>query len=344
MAEITTDILENDILKRWPGVLESLLKDHTTQKKIIWATDMYVEKYGESYSFDNEIQIEQITGKFGEVIKPRSVKSREEQEFRVRDKAEVFTPSWICNEQNNLIDEAWFGRKNVFNTEIITDEGFHIWEPTTGNIVFPEGKTWKDYVRDTRLEITCGEAPYLVSRYDTTTGKVIPVENRIGLLDRKLRVVSENTDKSGDWLDWAQVAYHNTYGYEWQGDNLLLARENLLYTFIDFYVAKFGKEPLAKSINHIAYIISWNIWQMDGLRFVIPGSCHDEVSKNPTTIQIDMFAETQQSQQLPKATPCPGCAEDNPHKHNGIYCLVKDWNAKNKEKEKIKFIDLIKNI
>ena len=27
----------------------------------------------------------------------------------IRGKAEVFTPSWVCNCQNNLVDDAWFG-------------------------------------------------------------------------------------------------------------------------------------------------------------------------------------------------------------------------------------------
>jgi hypothetical protein len=39
------------------------------------------------------------------------------------------------------------------------------------------------------MEISCGEAPYLVSRYDTVSGNIISVDDRIGLLDRKLRVV-----------------------------------------------------------------------------------------------------------------------------------------------------------
>ena len=43
---------------------------------------------------------------------------------------------------------------------------------------------------DNRMEITCGEAPYLVSRYDTTTGEPIPIGRRIGLLDRKLCVIN----------------------------------------------------------------------------------------------------------------------------------------------------------
>lgn len=342
MAEPTTDILENDILRRWPEVLQTLLIDHTTHRNIIWATDMYVAKFGEDYSFSNEIKVEQITGDFGEVIKPRAVKPKEEQEFRVKDKAEVFTPSWICNAQNNLIDEAWFGRKDVFNKVVTLDDGSQTWESTHDPISFPEGKTWKDYVRDTRLEITCGEAPYLVSRYDTTTGDVIPVERRIGLLDRKLRVVSENTETSGDWLTWAQTAYQNIYGYEWQGDNLLLARENLLYTFIDYYITKFGKEPLMKSVNYIAYIISWNLWQMDGLKFVVPCSCHNVESKNQDGPQLDIFGTEVPVQLSLKIMPCPGCVEDNMYKHNGLYCLIRDWHTK--DKKKVRYIDLFKHL
>ncbi|MBQ1653832.1 MAG: hypothetical protein II060_08595, partial [Bacteroidales bacterium] len=276
MIEIATDILEDEILRRWPVALEKLLIDHTTHKNIIWATDMYVEKYGESYSFDKEIKIEQITGKYGEVIKPRSVKSKEEQDFRVKDKAEVFTPSWICNAQNNLIDEAWFGRKNVFNTEIITEDGNHTWEPTAEPISFPEGKTWKNYVRDTRLEITCGEAPYLANRYDAVTGEYNDVAKfRIGMLDRKLRIVSENVKDSKEWILWAKIALRSTYGFEWQGDNLLLAREALFFTFEEHYVEQFGEKKFNQNkmriMPGVAYIVSWNLWQMDGLTYGLPG-------------------------------------------------------------------------
>ena len=240
--------------------------------------------------------------------------------------AEVFTPSWVCNAQNNLIDEAWFGRKDVFNVE---DSEKHTWQTLPNKIAFPEGKTWKDYVRATRWEITCGEAPYLVSRYDTTTGAFIPLDERIGLLDRKLRIVSENTATSGEWLDMAQEAYMHTYGYEWQGDNLLLAREALLWTFIEYYQAKFGKMPLLKSLNYIAYIISWNIFQMDGLKGVVPDSCHSQ-----TVVSGGLFEERTE-----RIIPCPGCEKDDIHHHNGIYCLIRDW-ANNKKK--IRFIDLIK--
>ena len=328
------DILENEIREKYPEVLEILLRDHTTQKNIFWATNNYRE-LGRGYEYDSPILPELITGERGHIIMPRVKKDKLLQQMRIRDMAEVFTPLWICNAQNNLIDDAWFGRKNVFNTEVIIFDGSHSWKPNPVKITFPDNKTWKDYVRDTRLEMTCGEAPYITSRYDTTTGEYIPVENRIGLLDRKLRVVSENVENTSEWLEAAQTAYKNTYAFEWQGDSLLLAREAMLYTFIDNYIQKFRKPPQLRSIRYIAYIISWNVWQMDGLKGVVPNSCSTKITTEP-----NLFGEIEI-----KETSCEGCLKDNIRQHNGIYCLIKDWGAKdtatNKKGKKIRFIDLI---
>ena len=319
------DIREDDLSAISPEVLATLLRDHTTGRNIFWATHDY-EALGSAYDYHAQILPELITGEHGMVIRPRVLKPKENQTDRSKDMAEVFTPSWVCNAQNNLVDEAWFGRKDVFNTE---DNENHTWQTNPLKITFPEGKTWKDYVRSTRMEMTCGEAPYLVSRYDATTGELIPLDERIGLLDRKLRIVSENTETSGDWLDWTQEAYKNIYGFEWQGDNLLLAREALLWTFIENYQAKFGKSPLIKSINYIAYIISWNLWQMDGLKGVVPDSCRNGITE---TIQT-LFGEEEQT------VNCAGCQQDDIRRHNGTYCLIRDWPN---NKKKIRFIDLIK--
>ena len=319
------DIKEDDLLTLSAEVLNTLLRDHTTGKNIFWATHDY-EVLGRQYNYHSEILPELITGEHGMVIRPRVLKSKEQQTDRAKDMAEGFTPSWVCNAQNNLVDEAWFGRKNVFNVENSTN---HTWQSNPDKIEFPEGKTWKDYVRATRMEITCGEAPYLVSRYDTTTGEPIPLQERIGLLDRKLRVISENVDVSGEWLEWTQIAYKHTYGFEWQGDNLLLAREALLWTFIEYFQAKFCKAPLVKSINYIAYIISWNLFQMDGLKGVVPESCRNGVTEKIQTL----FGDEEQ------IVNCIGCQQENIRKHNGTYCLIRDW-ANNKKK--IRFIDLIK--
>ena len=327
-------IWENDLLELSAEVLDILLQDHTTGKNIFWATQDY-EALGKEYDYHSQILPKLITGDRGMVIRPRVLKSKENQTDRAKDMAEVFTPSWVCNAQNNLVDEAWFGSKNVFNTEDTTN---HTWTANSGKIEFPEGKTWKDYVSSTRMEITCGEAPYLVSRFDATTGDIIPLQNRIGLLDRKLRVVTENTESEEDWIDWTRVAYQNIYGYEWQGDNLLLARKALLYTFMEYYHATFNNAPSMDSIKEIAEIISWNLWQMDGLKGVVPDTCHDVVSKHKALPQLDLFSTEVPQESEPKVSPCLGCAEDNIYKHNGKYCKIYDWEMK----KAIRYIDLIK--
>lgn len=330
------DILENELVAQYPVVLEILLRDHTTQNNIFWATNNY-EHLGAPYNSDAYILPELITGENGNIIMPRVHKDKVLQQSRSKEMAEVFTPSWICNAQNNLIDNAWFGIEGVFNQEKALSDGTIGWEVNTDKITFPKGKTWNGYVRDTRLEIACGEAPYITSRYDSITGEFIPIQKRIGILDRKLRVINENVDSTGEWLKAAQTAYKNTYAFEWQGDSLLLAREAMLATFIENYTVKFDIEPLLKSIQYIAYIISWNVWQMDGLKGVIPNSCGHK-----TETSVNLFGETET-----KHTFCEGCEKGNIRKHNGTYALIKDWSNKDsktgKTGRKIRFIDLLHN-
>lgn len=315
------DIKENNLYRLDSRLLDILLADRTTKKNLIWATDNYSSR-GPGYKASDNINVYAIIKRNGSIIKPRVEKSKKEQTDRVKSKAEVFTPSWICNAQNNLIDNAWFERENVFNTE--TEKG---WIANTSKIDFPDGKTWQNYVKENRLEITCGEAPYLVSRYDTVSGEEIPIAERIGLLDRKLRVVSENVDSEPEWLEWAKTAFKSVYGFDWQGDNVLLARENLLRTFIDYYVAKFDNFPIIEYLLEIAEIVSWNIWQMDGLKYVIPNSC-----KTIDETVYTLFGEERHKE------VCEGCKTNNPHKHNGNYCKIKDWQTG----KTIKFVSLIK--
>ena len=320
--EKSIDIKENDLLKIDPELLEILLKDKTTGNNIIWATDNY-SQYGFSYSAEKEIKIELITSRHGGIIKPRIEKSKTEQQQRVRQKAEVFTPSWICNMQNNKVDEEWFGRKNIFNLEKENS-----WEVTKEKIIFSdsEKKSWQDYVLSKRLEMTCGEAPYITSRYDAVTGDYIEVSNRIGILDRKLRIVSENTDTHEDWLKWAYSSVQNVYGFDWQGDNVLIARENLLFTIAEHYEAKFNENLKTQDLVGFAKVIAWNIWQMDGLKYVIPNSCCTK-----EIIDEDLF------ERRIIAKPCVGCTKGDNQKHNGIYCIIKDWETH----RNIRFVDMV---
>lgn len=330
---INIDILENDVLNKYPSILEILLKDQTTKKNIIWATTNY-NKLGKAYEFNSEIKVKLITESNGTLIMPRVQKEKSLQKLRVRNMAEVFTPSWICNSQNNLIDNAWFKKKEVFNKEIKNSDDKYEWETNNKEIIFPKNKTWEDYIKDTRLELACGEAPYITSRYDTVSGKFISVKNRIGILDRKLRVINENTNNSNEWLKAAEISYKSTYAYEWQGDNLLLAREAMLFSFIENYFEKFYEEPPLKFIKIISNIISWNVWQMDGLKGVVPDSCTKE-----TITTTNLFGEKNIL-----INECEGCEKNIITKHNGKYCIIKDWFGENKKSSKsekeIKFIDV----
>ena len=241
------------------GVLKLLLKDRTTGRHILWGTDAYGAR-GPEYARDQEMEIGQIVWENLGLLKTRAQKAAEQQTERTRQHAEVFTPAWICRMMNDQADTEWFGRENVF----FLPDG-----TPTERVDFKK-KSWKRYVDSKRLEITCGEAPYLVSRYDVSSGKPIPLNHRAGLLDRKLRVVSENTDTEADWLKWAFRAFEATYGYEFQGDNLLIARVNLMMTFGEYLKARWQRLPTLKEWKRLARAVVWNIWQMDGLTCALP--------------------------------------------------------------------------
>ena len=264
------NLFGDSLLKAAEPVLKILLQDHTTKSNIFWATDEY-EAYGPEYSADKKITLYSVSGLpsyiFRPVIQPRILKPEASKALRTRKRAEVFTPSWICNLQNNIVDEDWFGRKNVFNEMSGTS-----WKAVSHPIAFSDGpcKLWKKYVDSRRLEITCGEAPYLTSRYDMLTGKSIDISERIGILDRKLRIVNENTKNEYDWLKWTKRAYQSTYGYEYQGDSVFIARLNLLLAFTENLWLCWKRKATSQELKEVARIISWNIWQMDGLDDTAP--------------------------------------------------------------------------
>ena len=277
-----------------------LLEDKTTKKTIIWATDSY-QSLGNDF-LDNMHMDPVRVLEAARVMKPRSQKTFEDQVARTRKRAEVFTPAFIVNQMNNHADSIWFGRKVVFNIE--TEDG---WKRTTEPIQFPANKNWKEYVDSRRMEIACGEGPYLVSRYDAATGEAIPLHDRIGLLDRKLRIVTENAE-SDEWVKWALRAIESIYGYEYQGDNLLMARSNVFLTFVDYHREALHTMPTAALLRRVAHIIAWNLWQMDGLNDRVPLGKHFEPEE-----QLSFFAPP---------------AEAHEETLVAYPCKIKDWRSK----------------
>lgn len=258
------NIFENNLRDKIPSIFNILLIDRTKStkrciKNIIWANENYIKYDAEKYSATSEIKIELITGEYANIIQPRVLKAAQLQKKRTRTIAEVFTPIEILKQQNDEID------KNYQNDDLET------------------------YTKRTWIEITCGEAPYIVTRYDVVTGRLMHLDERVGFLDRKLRKINKECNIKDKWKELVKEAYKASYGFEWNGDSLLLARENLLYTYFDYYDDKWNEEPPLEEIEEIAIIISYNIFQMDGLKCIIPLSDIDTIKKE----QLNLFNKTE---------------------------------------------------
>ena len=255
------------------GLLDKLLADKTTKRHILWGTNAYRE-YGEQYAKYCEIFVTRILFHSFDVIKTRVRRDVKQQVGRTKMHGEVSTPLWVCNKMIDAIDCDWFTMKTL---------PIDAWQQV--DTLFQQTKkSWKTYVDNKRLEITCGEAPYLVQRYDGTNGNMIPVEERRGILDRKLHVISEYVTTREEWIYWATRALEATFGYEYQGDNLLIARVNVIKTFIEFYTHRWNEVLDVNILNRLANKVTWNLWQMDGLTDTIP--CHIDSME-----EISLFEE-----------------------------------------------------
>lgn len=302
MEETIIDIQKDIHWLYQSGYLKELLKDRTTRKNILWATDAYTEM-GEGFQKNETIEDYLIARDHVGVLKTRARKALEQQSARTRQHAEVFTPTWICKQMNDYIDADWFGRKGVFDS--------------SEKITFPKGKTWKNYVDNRRLEITCGEAPYLVNRYDAESAKLVPIEKRIGILDRKFRIINENAADEAEWQKWAMRALQATFGYEFQGDNLLIARINVLMTYCENLQQRWRHLPDTKNIKTAVGIITWNLWQMDGLTDMIPYAGKHSAEQLSLLDEPKEFGENLFDE--PTETP--------------QYCRIYDWRNLNKSIE-----------
>ena len=275
MQLLTVDISEEGIANDSGTLLTILLKDRTTNKNILWASPSY-EGMGKPFCADQPIKKNLIIGPYDSIIQPRVEKNKRNQELRTRKRGEVFTPPWLVDKQ----------------VSIVLDE--------------IEDISFESFIASRWLELACGEGPYIVTRYNSITGDIIPVEKRVGFLDRKLQRIAKEVNSEQEFIKLSKIAYESSYGYELQGDSLLLARENLLLSFCEYYDYKFGKLPTMKVIKQIATIISYNIFQMNGLTKQTPYS--DDSKGN---IQLNLFDDV-----------------NNQEKQGDMFTVVKDWENK----------------
>lgn len=267
------------------GVLDVLLSDQTTGKNIVWATAAYEER-GAAYSAESEITREAITKSNLGVIKTRVEKAIEDQASLTKSFAEVFTPTWICKLMINEADSL-----NLTGVDLLSDV-----------------KEKRSYIRTRILEITCGEAPFITNRYDAADGAYIPFEERIGILDRKLTVVKDISTSRNTWKRWAEEALKSVYGYEYQGDNLLIARINVLRT-MESAIQDAGYDSLRTiELKNLAKIITWNFWQMDGLDACVPFKALNESFYQPSIFDL-LSPET----------------DSVTEKHETVFSKIFDW-------------------
>lgn len=190
-----------------PNILDILLIDRTTstskaKKNIIWANENYI-KHGNK-NMQQQLKCDLISdwsnGTKSSNHEPWNQKERQKE--RTKSKAEVFTPTWIVKKQNDEVEKDYL------------DDDLEI------------------YVKRTWLEITCGEAPYMATRYDMATSEIVPLNERVGFVDRKLKRINEEVVDKAEWQRLVVEAYKSSYGFEWSGDSLLLAREKTVTTIL----------------------------------------------------------------------------------------------------------------
>ena len=232
------------------------------RQQIVWATE---PPLGTASEPSDPLDMRFLLGPGAESILPRIMKDGNMRQVRTKKLGEVFTPAWLCCLMVNQLDQALFPGETNFAA--VSEMG---WQVSEDPIPFQAKADWQRYVTASHLELCCGEAPFLVSRYDAATGMPIPVAQRMGILDRKLRVVGENTSNKKTWGTWVKRAYQSVYGYEMQGDSLLLARINLLLSLVEHCQHRWGENPPESLVKEIAKIISWNVFQMDGLTGNVP--------------------------------------------------------------------------
>lgn len=79
-----------------------------------------------------------------------------------------------------------------------------------------------------------------------------------------------------------------------------MARLNLLATFEEYLMDRWQCEPTAEEYKRMLDIISWNIWQMDGLTGTLP------FGKLAKSSQCDLFGTKPKEDETPP-------------------CVIRDW-------------------
>lgn len=246
----------------------SLLMDRTTRRNLIWGTDD-LKYLGAGWRKEQELQEETAFGEALRLVVPGTdrlgPRAGAKKAGRQKEGPQVLSAA-EANRRNNARDEQWFGQSSVFNS-VWGDTWITRAEP----VRFParKNRSWHQYIDARFLEKDFAVPQCLVSRFDAASGGLIPRGDRIGVLDRKLRIAAEQAP-AAEWAKWAFRALESCYGYAYRGDDVAAARIDVLLTLRKAFAAALGREPDAREWRRAARIASWNLWQMDGKTGTIP--------------------------------------------------------------------------
>lgn len=158
-------------------------------------------------------------------------------------------PLNILNQQLNAIDSQLL----IQNEDLLTNKASN-----TTNFPFVT-QDIMEYITNTYFEPNCKPNSYLV------TNHTISLEQRIGVIDRKLRLIDREMRLVGgiankaEWFKYVIFAYQSIHGATTNLTFLIQLRLNLLNTFLEYYVNHFHCYPLDSNLYTIARIISTNI-------------------------------------------------------------------------------------
>lgn len=184
-----------------------------------------------------------------EQLRRRCDKSKTEQRARTKRRAEVFTPTSVVA---YMVEQAESAKLGVTVEELDT-------------------VPWRDRIQLRSADMCCGEGAFMTTLYDPITGEDIPEPERVGVLDRKLRLVVENAPMSMA-TRYLLTALRTSYACELVGDNVILARMNVLLAWREAYCRVMGTSPSVAEMTEACEVICGTVMQVDVLTGMIPAS------------------------------------------------------------------------
>jgi hypothetical protein len=211
-------------------------------------TTGYVTEDGDPLDETAEITPEWLMHHFGQ-LRRRCDKPKAEQRARTKRRAEVFTPTSVVAFMN---DHAEAAKCNVPVEELDT-------------------VSWRDRIQLRALDSCCGEGAFTTTLYDPITGEDIPEPERVGILDRKLRLVVEHAPMSLA-PRYLLTALRTSYACDIMGDNVILARMNVYLAWLEAYRRAMGTPPSIAEMNEACEVICGTVMQVDALTGMLPAS------------------------------------------------------------------------